>query len=130
MKFLINNTEYDPVAGMKHVTLQTLYELKARYGIGVKSLKAIAQKMDAMDDVSDVLEDPESFQVLLVMIWLARRYAGERLTLEQANDDFGIVDMKIIHEEGDDELAEQSRPKAPTGSGQGAKSSKRKASKI
>jgi hypothetical protein len=100
MKFEINGRQYDAVAGMQKASLQTLYVLKVKNGIGMRDLMTRAQKMTEIKDPMELLDDQEMFQTLMVIIWLSRKYAGEiGLTLEEANDDFGIADLKIVEEE-------------------------------
>lgn len=110
MKFLIEGREYDLKNGISKATLYTLYELKCKYGIGIKSLVAASKKMGAVSDPMDFLEDEQTFQTFLAVIWLARRYAGEKLTLEQAND-FAMDSITVEQEDGDEETLD---PKGQT----------------
>lgn len=122
MKLRINGTVYDPVLGLQKVTLQTLFELKVRHGVSIRDLQAAARKMDKITDPIEVFEDAEAFQTFMVIIWLARRYAGEKVSLEEANSDFGLVDLEIIREAEDEpEKAPATPPKAQRASGQGGK---------
>lgn len=128
MKFKINGTEYDPEMGLRKATLQTLFELKVKHGIGMKSLMASAKRMEKISDPTDLLEDPEAFQTFMVVIWLARRYAGERLSLEEANDDFGIADLVLVTEDGDAEKLAAADPKVLTRPGSARAGKARKTS--
>jgi hypothetical protein len=121
MKFLINGNEYDPVLGLQKVTLQTLFELKVKHGISVRDLQTAARKMDDIKDPMQLLEDVEAFQTFMVIIWLARRYAGEKLSLAEANSDFGLADLEIVHEETDEPEAAALPPKTKRASGPGGK---------
>lgn len=101
MKFLIEGREYDLKNGIAKATLYTLFELKSRYGIGMKSLVGSAKKMESLTDPMELLEDEASFKVFMALIWLARRYAGEKLTLEEANN-VSLDDFTVEPEEGDE----------------------------
>jgi hypothetical protein len=113
MKFVIRGKEYDVVAGLEKATLQTLYVLKVRQGIGMKSLMEQAKKMEKIKDPLDLLEDENTFQVLMAVIWLARKHAGENLTFEEANE-FGISELEVVDEDDDEPevLAAEADPKA------------------
>jgi len=111
MKFSIHGKVYDAEAGLQKVSLQTLFELKTEHNLGMKSLAAQAEKFQNVTDPMDILEDAASFKVFLVVIWLARKHAGENLTLEEANSDFGIADLQFVIPEDVPES-----PKAPADS--------------
>jgi hypothetical protein len=114
MKFRINGKEYDAGAGVEKATLQTLYVLKVKHGIGMRSLADAALRLEKITDPMEILEDPEGLQAFMVIVWLARKQAGEFLTLEEANDDFGIADLELV-EDDEPEVGSES-PKAVTGS--------------
>lgn len=118
MKFKItgSDTIYDAQAGVEKASLHQLYELKVKHGIGVKSLARMVQNMSKFDDPMDVLEDKDGFRALMVVIWLARRYAGENLTMEEATN-FPITSMELVDEEEPE--AEDEAPKAQTDSAPG-----------
>lgn len=99
MKFKIGDKDYDAGEALQKVTLATLYELKVRTGIGVKSMAAMAQKISEYENPMDLLEDKEAFQAFRVVIWLARKHAGEHnLTLDQATD-FPLDSMYLYNDE-------------------------------
>lgn len=123
MKFLIEGREYDVERGLSKASLYTLFELKSKYGIGVKSMVSAAKKMENLADPMDLLDDEESFKTFLAIIWLARRYAGEKCTLEEANS-MPLDSLQIVAEDGDEEAA----PKAPTVSAPAAKAPARRRS--
>lgn len=100
MKFMIrgNDTVYDAEAGVEKATLHQLYELKVKHGIGVKTLAKMVQGMSKFDDPTDVLDDKDGFRALMIVIWLARRHAGESsLSLEEATS-FPISDLEMVDE--------------------------------
>lgn len=98
MKFLIEGREYDLERGLSKASLYSLFELKSRYGIGVKSMVETAKRMDKMPDPMDLLDDEDAFKVFLAIVWLARRYAGEKLTLEEANS-MALDSLQIVNDE-------------------------------
>lgn len=113
MKFLIEGREYDAEAGVQKVTLATLYELKVRHGIGMKGIMAAAKKISEFTDPMDLLEDKEAFQAFRVIIWLARKHAGEKnISLDDATS-FPLDTLMLIVEEEDEDEAD---PKAPADS--------------
>ena len=114
MKFKITgkDTIYDAQAGVEKATLHQLYELKVKHGIGVKTLARMVQNMGKFEDPTDVLEDKDGMRALMIVIWLARQHAGEKLSLEEANS-FPISDLEMV----DEEVPEaEYDPKAPTSS--------------
>lgn len=113
MQFEINGKTYDAELGLRKATLLTLFELKSRHGVGVKKLAETAKRFEKITDPMELLEDTDSFQLFLIVIWLARRYAGEKLTLEQANDDFALDELKLIVPDSEGPAAD---PKGPTDS--------------
>lgn len=88
MKLIIGETEYDAGEALAKVSLSTLYELKVRTGYGAKSLAEGAKRIGKMvgEDPMQILEDKEAFQVFRIIVWLARRHAGERMSLDEATD--------------------------------------------
>lgn len=114
MKLEVDGKKYDLEEGMSHAELHTLFELKSKYGIGMKSMLKAVERMKGLDPM-DLLEDVELFETFLAAIWLARRHAGEKLTLEEATS-IPLAKLKFAAEEGD-EVADP--PQALTVSDQG-----------
>lgn len=112
MKFMIGDKEYDAEEGLSKVSLHTLYELKVKTGIGMKTLAQMAQRLGQFDDPMDVLDDKDAFRALMIVVWLARRYAGEHLSLEESSS-FPLEDFKLVVE---DEPEGEEDPKAPPAS--------------
>ena len=112
MKFMIagSDTVYDAEAGVEKASLGLLYELKVKTGIGVKQLARMVQSLNKYSDPMDILDDKDGFRALMIVIWLARRHAGEKLSIEQAND-VPIMDLMLIGEE-EQQQEEQPDPKA------------------
>lgn len=113
MKFTIEGREYDVEAGASKATLQTLYVMKTKYGIGVKQLVEMSRKFKTFKNPLDILDDPDAFNAFRAMIWLARVHAGEKITMDEACD-FPLDQM--VFTSPDDEAEEESDPKAEAAS--------------
>jgi hypothetical protein len=97
MKFMIGDNEYDAEEGVSKVSLSTLYELKVKHGIGMKTLVEMTRNFANFKDPLDLLEDKNAFRAFMIIIWLARRHAGERCTLEEASQ-FPLDSLRIVTE--------------------------------
>jgi hypothetical protein len=97
MKFMIGDNEYDAEAGVSKVALSTLYELKVKHGVGMKTLVEMTRSFANFTDPMDLLEDKNAFRAFMIIIWLARRHAGERCTLEEASS-FPLDSLRIVGE--------------------------------
>lgn len=102
MKVRIGERSYD-LAGLDHAHLSDLIALKRETGLGVV---AIQEGLAGLG--SDVLTD-DGLVALGALVWLTRRRAGERLTLEQACD-FPLDDLEFISEPDDPEVVELPDP--------------------
>lgn len=93
MKLIIGDVEY-PLANINEASLDDLMALRKETGLGIKALR---QHLDAVStlDSDDVLDDPDALLAIGALVWLARRKAGERLTLEQACD-FPLAQLQIV----------------------------------
>lgn len=100
MKLKISGKLYDVEAGASKATLQTLLVMQRDYGINMPQLAAAAGRMQGITDPNQVLGDPELLQAFLVMVWLARRHAGEDMTLEESSN-VPIDELELIVEDGD-----------------------------
>lgn len=116
MKFRIGEKHYDVEQGAAKATLQTLYVMKTKYGVGIKDLAEVSKKFKKFKNPIDILDDPEAFNAFRAMIWLARVHAGENLTFEEACS-FPLDELVF-----EDEAAEESEPdpKAAPGTDPGA----------
>lgn len=112
MKLKISGKLYDVEAGAAKATLQTLLVMQRDYGINMQQLAETAKRMQGIKDPNEVLGDPELLQAFLVMVWLARRHAGEDMTLEESSN-VPIDELELIVEEGD---TAEPDPKEQTGS--------------
>lgn len=114
MKFTIRGKEYDIEAGASKATLQTLYVMRTKYGIGVKALAEMGQKFSTYKNPMEILDDPEAFNAFRAMIWLARTHAGDKVTIEEACD-FSLDEMIFEVPDAEPEAAAVD-PKATTDS--------------
>lgn len=108
MLFSIGGKEYDALMGLAKVSLNTLYELKTKTGVGMQTLMMMVQKMGDYKDPTQVLDDKDAFQAFRIVIWLARKHAGENLSISEAND-FPVSELLLI---GDPVPEDDAGPKA------------------
>ena len=116
MIFVIEGTEYDVNMGLAKVSLHTLFELKVKHGISAKDLQGMARYLEKFNGApaTDLMDDKVALRAMMVVIWLARRYAGEKLSMEEANS-FAMDSFFI--KASDEELAQAgggADPKAVT----------------
>lgn len=111
MKFMLRGGEtvYDCEAGIEKASLGLLYELKVKTGVGVKQLARMVQTLGKFEDPMDALSDKDAFRALMIVIWLARRHAGEKLSVEEAND-VALNDFILVRDEPEE--VEEAAPKA------------------
>lgn len=106
MKFIIEGRTYDVEQGVKKASLATLYELKLRHGIGIKTLQQMCRELAKFDDPVELLEHKDAFQALRVVIWLARKGQGDKIgSLDDATS-FPIDQMEIVIDDDDEPVAE------------------------
>jgi hypothetical protein len=118
MKLVIGATEY-PLGNINEATLDDLMMLRKQTGLGMKGLREKLQLLDKFDDPEDILDDPDALLAMGALVWLARRKAGEVLTLEQACD-FPLHEMQFVEEPDDVAVADDVDPKSSTGSSEGS----------
>lgn len=102
MKVIIQGHEYD-FDSLGTMTLFDSLELQKQTGMSVQEFADRGQLLAAAAaeaEAAEVQLEPDGDMLLLlaIMIWLVRRRAGERLTLEQATD-FPMSDLQIIPDE-------------------------------
>ena len=113
MKVVIDGVKYGLEESVTKATLGDLYVLKVKLGVSVKSISATFGRLGGMTAM-DMLDDAEVLLNLQGVIWLARRKAGEPLTVEEAGE-VPFTDLSI---EDDDEVgADVEAPKVLTDSG-------------
>lgn len=97
---------YDVDLAMAKVNLNVLFELKVKHGISAKDLQGMADYLNKFNGKppEELLDDKVALRALMVVLWLARRYYGDkgpkgaRITLEEANE-FALDSFFIIPEE-------------------------------
>jgi len=97
VKIIIEGKEYDLTAALQRPTLFLVREMKIRTGYGMKSLKEQSERFKGLTE-DDFLEDADLMGAFMAMIWLARRTAGENLSLEAANS-FDFNEMQWAPDE-------------------------------
>lgn len=109
MKIVIREAEYDLSEAVGEAFIGDLYVLKTKLGISVKTINKTFEKLNEelqREDFEqlDLLDDPDLMLNLQGMIWLAKRKAGEMISLHEA----GNVPFNAVSFQGDegDEAAE------------------------
>lgn len=82
MKVILDGKAYDAVTP-DSITLADLLALKSATGMSREDLEAVAAKVRGMTEAQQMRSD-EALLLAGVSVWLARRHAGELLTLEEA----------------------------------------------
>lgn len=113
MKLKISGKVYDVEAAASKATLQTLYVMQKDYGVDMGELAEQAERFKDVKDPRQLLGNPDLLRTLLVLIWMARRYEGENMTLEESSN-IPISDLEFIP---DEEPPAGPDPKEPMGSG-------------
>ncbi len=106
MKIKIGETQYD-AAEIGRLSLYDLIELKKQTGLDVDD---ITGPLEAMKDDESLISTGSGVIALAALVWLARRKAGETLTLEEATD-FPLEDLEFIDDE-EEEVQEQLDPQS------------------
>lgn len=113
MKVRIEDRIYD-MAGLDSAHLSDLIALKRETGLGVVAIQEGLAGLGA-DNLTD-----DALVALGCIVWLTRRRAGERLTLEQACE-FSLSDLEFMPDESDEPgQAPDPTQSAPEGSAPGA----------
>lgn len=97
MKFIISGTEYG-TASLSKLTLWDTIELQKQTGM---NMDAFGARIEAMEQAGE-----PDMEVIGILVWLARRRAGEALTLEAACD-FPLDELETILEDGDEPVDPQ-----------------------
>lgn len=114
MKIVIDSVVYDVMESMQGAALGDLRTLKKETGVSVRSISQTFMNMgermkddDGDLDPSLLLEDEDFLDSMIGLIWLARRKAGEKVTLEDAAD----TSFNAFHLDFDDDEEEPELPK-------------------
>lgn len=103
MKIKIQTTEYE-MASIGKATLFDIMEIKKATGLTIAEVEQHLTEIGSSNEEESadaLLNNPEALVALGALIWLTRRRAGERLTLEEACD-FPLDELEFINEEGDE----------------------------
>jgi hypothetical protein len=111
VKIIIQGREYTAVAD-DSITLADLVVLKAQTGLSRADLFDLFEQVQGLSEAQMQRSD-EALLIAGVSVWLARRHAGEQLTLEEACD-VPMGQVEFVREPGDPEPTPAGRP-GPTG---------------
>lgn len=106
MKLVIQGTAYDMGEAIQKATISDLILLKRATkskdypGVSVKTIMATLN--DAGEDGMDLLDSEAGLENLRGIIYLCRRRAGEKLSLEEAVN-FPLTEMTFESDEDDEE---------------------------
>jgi hypothetical protein len=107
---VIQGKEFDVVETLSKPSLNDLFYLKVKtkseefpLGVSLKTLAAGLERMASFTNPMDFIDDAESLLSLRALIFLARRHAGERVTLDSAND-VPLDEFSFVPEDGDEAL--------------------------
>lgn len=107
MKIIIQGREYAAVAD-DSITLADLVVLKAQTGLSRADLFDLFESVKGLSEAQMQRSD-EALLIAGVSVWLARRHAGEQLTLEEACD-VPMGEVEFVREPSDPEPAPAGRP--------------------
>ena len=114
MKLKVAGKVYDLEEAIMGTELGTIRVMKKEYGWTMPRLAQLAGKMEQLSDPAAIFEDDELFDGFLVMIWLARVYYGENITLDEASK-IKLGELMLVPDE-DDKQETEPAPKEQTGS--------------
>lgn len=117
MRLRVDETEYDITESLQGAAIGDLLELKVKTktpeftGVTVKHIQgafsAVGEKLSEGDfDTIDLLGDEDFLHAMFGLIFLARRRAGEKVTVDEAKS-VKFADFQIIPDEGEEEAAEE-----------------------
>lgn len=98
MKIIIQGKTYEGVLG-DDVTLSDLMAIKTATGMTRGDLEDLTKRVSKLSE-KELQRSDEALIVAGVSVWLARRHAGEMLTLEEACA-VKMSDVEFIREPGD-----------------------------
>lgn len=104
MYVVVAGTKYEFNA-LNKASLLDLIELKKQTGLTTGALEQLVTKLEqAKDDPEfSFIDDEGNLIALAVMIWLARRRAGERALKFEESADVPLHEITFVAEEGDEE---------------------------
>lgn len=105
MKFVISGKEYSAEA-VANVSMNDLRLMRKETGLTIGQYQELLNVLSTKDSMNDIFEDEGALLAFSVTIWLSRRAAGEKVTLEEACD-FPLTDFGVVP---DEQAAEESVP--------------------
>lgn len=112
MHVIVGDKRYEFEA-LNKASLLDLMELKKQTGLTMETLGDLIAKMETQqkdDPEFDFLGDEGNLLVLAVMIWLARRRAGERSLKFEDSADVPLSDVQLVADEADEAPEESPDP--------------------
>lgn len=119
MKLQIGDTTYDIDDSLNDASLTFVKRLTKACGFGPKTLAQRLNAMAAMDDPTDMVEDPDLMDTFCALLWIVRTHAGETLSLDEAADVPLSQVRFVIDDDAPPVEGEPDPTKALTASGQG-----------
>jgi hypothetical protein len=115
MLIQIGEQKYSITDGLAHPTLNDIFYLKVKTrseefpeGVSIPRLSQMLEVLQKAETGADIMDSVDGMMGLRAVIFLARRHAGEHISVEEAND-VALADLHFIKEEGDDEIIREAR---------------------
>lgn len=117
----LNGKRYEWSNALRRPTLNDLMALKLATGIGMRQITAQLRTYDRLaldaqarratweEFAEDLSEEPDVMAALRALVWLARRQAGEHLTIDEAGD-FRPDEFRIVADEPAEAPADPTPP--------------------
>lgn len=121
MKVIIEGRTYDGVLG-DDITLADLMAIKTATGMTRADLMDLIERVSQLSEVEQQRSD-EALIAAGISVWLARRHAGELLTLEEACA-VKMSQVEFVREPGDPEPAAGGRPDPTSRAGSARRSTR------
>lgn len=111
MHVVVAGTEY-AFDALNKASLLDLIELKKQTGLTAGDLESLVGKLEEQKDDPDFsfIDDEGNLLVLAVLIWLARRRAGERSLKFEDSADVPLDEISFVADGTDEEPAESPDP--------------------
>lgn len=89
MRLIIQGQPYELEEAIGEAAIGDLYTLKVKLGISIKTINNTFETMGELArsegfDAMDLLDNPDVMLNLQGLIWLAKRSAGEKITVDEA----------------------------------------------
>ncbi len=111
----IGENTYSATDGIREASLNDLYYIKLKTrdeehptGVSLITLKAYLAEFQKVTTGAELVDNLDALMGLRCLVFIARRHAGEKVTLEEAND-FQLSQLSFEREESDAELLEEAK---------------------